>query len=48
MASYLIKNQITSIDGIYKFSKNGYQYDQSGSTELEPVFIRTEANRIAA
>ena len=48
MASYLIKNQIQSTEGIYKFSENGYQYDQSGSTELEPVFIRTEANRIAA
>lgn len=48
MANHLIKNQITSVDGIYKFSENGYQYDHSGSSELEPVFIRTEANRIAA
>ena len=48
MASHLIKNQIESIDGIYNFSEDGYEYDQSESTELEPVFIRSEANRIAA
>jgi cytoplasmic iron level regulating protein YaaA (DUF328/UPF0246 family) len=48
MASHLIKNQIESIDGIYNFSEDGYEYDQSESSELEPVFIRSEANRIAA
>jgi cytoplasmic iron level regulating protein YaaA (DUF328/UPF0246 family) len=48
MASHLIKNQIDSIDGLQKFNDSGYQFEPSESTDLQPVFLRSEQNRIAA
>ena len=48
MASHLIKNRIDSIDGLRKFNNSGYQFESSESTDLQPVFLRSEQNRIAA
>jgi len=48
MASHLIKNRIDSIDGLQKFNDSGYQFEPSESTDLQPVFLRSEQNRIAA
>ena len=48
MASHLIKNRIDSIDGLQKFNDSGYQFEPSDSTDLQPVFLRSEQNRIAA
>jgi cytoplasmic iron level regulating protein YaaA (DUF328/UPF0246 family) len=48
MASHLIKNRIDSIDGLRKFNNSGYQFEPSESTDLQPVFLRSEQNRIAA
>ena len=48
MASHLIKNRIDSIDGLQKFNDSGYQFEPSESTDLRPVFLRSEQNRIAA
>ena len=48
MASHLIKNRIDSIDGLQKFNDSGYQFEPSESTNLQPVFLRSEQNRIAA
>ena len=48
MASHFIKNRIDSIDGLRKFNNSGYQFESSESTDLQPVFLRSEQNRIAA
>jgi len=48
MAGHLIQNRVTSIEGIQKFSFGGYKFDPSESTDLQPVFLRTEKKRIAA
>lgn len=48
MASHLIKNRIDSMDGLRKFNDSGYEFEPSESTELQPVFLRSEQNRIAA
>ena len=43
-----IKNQIKSVEEIKGFSDNGYHFDPSQSSDLKPVFTRSEVNRIAA
>jgi cytoplasmic iron level regulating protein YaaA (DUF328/UPF0246 family) len=48
MASHLIKNRIDSMDGLRKFNDSGYEFEPSESTDLQPVFLRSEQNRIAA
>ena len=48
MSSFIIKNRIKSVEKIKEFSDNGYHFDPSQSSDLQPVFIRTEVNRIAA
>ena len=48
MAGHLIQNRVTSIEGIRKFSIGGYEFDPSESSDLQPVFLRTEKKRIAA
>jgi uncharacterized protein len=41
MASWLIREQITSADQLPKFVGAGYEYDPDNSTEAVPVFIRS-------
>ena len=48
MSSFIIKNRIKSVEEIKEFSDNGYRFDPSQSSDLKPVFTRTEVNRIAA
>jgi cytoplasmic iron level regulating protein YaaA (DUF328/UPF0246 family) len=48
MSSFIIKNRIKSVQEIKDFSDNGYRFDPSQSSDLKPVFTRTEVNRIAA
>ena len=48
MSSYLIRNQVKSLDDLRNFSTMGYQFDAKESTEYQPVFLRSEQNRIAA
>jgi len=48
MSSFLIRNQVESLEGIRHFSDQGYRFEVSESTNLQPVFLRTEQNRIAA
>ena len=48
MASHLIKNRIDSMDGLRQFNDSGYEFESSESTDLQPVFLRSEQNRIAA
>ncbi len=48
MASFLIKNRIKSMDDLQKFNDSGYQFEPSESTDLQPVFLRSVQNRIAA
>ena len=43
MARYIIKNQINTPDDIINFDLDGYSYNSSLSTPLEPVFIRAQA-----
>lgn len=45
MARYMIENQLTQIDDLRGFSVSGYTYDSVRSTELAPVFTRSEAAR---
>ena len=48
MSSFLIRNQVESLKGIQNFSDQGYRFEASESTDLQPVFLRSEQNRIAA
>ena len=48
MSSYLIRNQVETLEGIRAFNDQGYQFESSESTNLQPVFLRSEKNRIAA
>ena len=40
MASFIIKNRITSPDGIKKFTEDGYQFNDSMSCKHEWIFTR--------
>lgn len=40
MASYIIKNQITNVEGLKGFSADGYQFDSASSSENELLFKR--------
>ncbi len=44
MSAYIIKNKITSPDGLKKFKVSGYRFDKSSSTENEWIFLRDEPN----
>lgn len=48
MSSFLIRNQVKTLEGICAFNEQGYQFDPSTSTVYQPVFLRSERNRIAA
>lgn len=48
MSSFLIRNQVETIEGIQAFQDQGYHFEPSESTDLKPVFLRSEQNRIAA
>ena len=48
MSSFLIRNQVESLEGIQNFSDQGYRFEGSESKDLQPVFLRSEQNRIAA
>jgi cytoplasmic iron level regulating protein YaaA (DUF328/UPF0246 family) len=48
MSSFLIRNQVETLEGIRAFNDQGYQFESSESTNLQPVFLRSEKNRIAA
>ncbi|MBT5914775.1 MAG: peroxide stress protein YaaA [Opitutae bacterium] len=48
MGSFLIRNQVETLEGIRAFNDQGYQFESSESTNLQPVFLRSEKNRIAA
>ena len=43
MARYIIKNQINNPDDIINFDLDGYSYNASLSSPLEPVFTRAQA-----
>ncbi|TLU66870.1 peroxide stress protein YaaA [Thalassotalea litorea] len=40
MARYIIQNQLTDVEQLKGFDLDGYQYSESLSTELSPVFTR--------
>ena len=48
MSSFLIRNQVETLEGIQKFRDQGYRFEASESSNLQPVFLRSEQNRIAA
>ena len=48
MSSFLIRNQVETLEGIRAFNDQGYQFEPSESTNLQPIFLRSEKNRIAA
>lgn len=48
MSSFLIRNRIDSVDGLLDFSESGYRCSSKESTDLAPVFLRSEKNRAAA
>ena len=48
MSSFLIRERVDSISGLFDFSEAGYRYSRSESSDLSPVFLRTEKNRAAA
>ena len=43
MARYIIQNQINDPDQIRKFDLGGYEYNDSLSNTMEPVFTRVQA-----
>lgn len=43
MARYIIRNQITDIEALKSFDKNGYSYNQKLSTDKDLVFTRDQA-----
>ena len=47
MSAYLIKNRIKDLQGLMSFAEQGYQLDAVESTDLKPVFSRSEEKRIA-
>ena len=48
MSSFLIRNRIDYVEGLFDFSEAGYRFSTKDSTELSPVFLRSEKNRAAA
>ena len=48
MSSFLIRNRIDYLEGMFDFSEAGYRFSTKDSTELAPVFLRSEKNRLAA
>jgi len=48
MSSFLIRNQIETLSGLRTFAENGYEFQQEESSDLQPVFFRSEQNRVAA
>ena len=48
MANFIITNQIEDPSLLTGFSSNGYTYSAEQSKPFEPVFLRTENNRLAA
>ena len=43
MARFIIQNKIDNIEGIKGFNLEGYSFDESLSSEFEPVFVRAQA-----
>ena len=48
MSSFLIRNRIDYVEGLFDFSEAGYRFSTKDSTELSPVFLRSEKSRAAA
>ena len=48
MSSFLIRKQIENLNDLRKFAENGYEFQPEQSSDLQPVFFRSERNRIAA
>ena len=47
MSAYLIKNRIKDLQGLMSFAEQGYQLNEIESTDLKPVFTRSEEKRMA-
>ena len=47
MSAYLIRKRIKDMDGLLGFADQGYRFTPDQSTDLKPVFTRSEENRIA-
>lgn len=43
MVSHIVKNKITTADGIADFATDGYRYSKTESTPSKPVFLRKQA-----
>ena len=43
MARFIIQNKIDNIEDIKGFNLEGYSFDESLSSEFEPVFVRAQA-----
>jgi cytoplasmic iron level regulating protein YaaA (DUF328/UPF0246 family) len=48
MSAFLIRNRIDYVEGLFDFSEAGYRFSTKDSTELAPVFLRSEKSRAAA
>ena len=48
MSSFLIRNRIENLEGLQNFADHGYRLCPDQSTTLQPVFLRSEENQIAA
>jgi len=48
MSSFLIRNRIENLEGLRNFADHGYRLCPNQSTALQPVFLRSEENQIAA
>ena len=48
MASWIIRNRISSARGLRDFDVEGYRYDADRSTATEPTFVRPEVTRTTA
>lgn len=42
MSAYIVKNKLTSVEGIKRFNAGGYQYSEAMSSESKWVFTRKE------
>ena len=48
MSSFLIRNRIENLEGLQNFADHGYRLCPDQSTTLQPVFLRSKENQIAA
>ncbi len=43
MVTHIVKNKVTSAEGLLNFNTDGYRYSESESTAKKPVFLRKQA-----